>query len=64
MALPKSDRRVDTGEKGLPIARVDLGSMGWMVKPRRMRGELTLIYVLYPTGEPLAEPARLHDGRE
>lgn len=44
--LPRTGQQVDIGEKAELIAKVDLGSLGWWVRARRVWGEFPRIYVL------------------
>ncbi|KAL8950722.1 MAG: hypothetical protein Q9222_003258 [Ikaeria aurantiellina] len=51
--LPKSGQHIEIGEKGSPIATVDLGPLGWWVRARRWMGEFPMLYVLHYSVRPL-----------
>ncbi|KAL2045531.1 hypothetical protein N7G274_001959 [Stereocaulon virgatum] len=50
--LPRTGQQVDIGEKAELIAKVDLGSLGSLVRLRRMWGDFPRIYVLNYASRP------------
>ncbi|KAL8716278.1 MAG: hypothetical protein Q9220_000183 [cf. Caloplaca sp. 1 TL-2023] len=51
--LPPSGQHIEIGEKGSPIATVDLGPLGWWVRWRRLMGAFPMLYVLHFSTHPL-----------
>ncbi|KAL8838744.1 MAG: hypothetical protein Q9170_001993 [Blastenia crenularia] len=51
--LPRSGQKIEIGEKGSPIATVDLGSLGTVTYFKRLAGAFPKLYVLNSAPQPL-----------
>ncbi|KAL9602365.1 MAG: hypothetical protein Q9219_001931 [cf. Caloplaca sp. 3 TL-2023] len=51
--LPRSGQKIEIGEKGSPIATVDLGSLGTMTYLKRLAGAFPTLYVLNFAKQPV-----------